>query len=372
MIIKKRDGSIQAFDPQKIVDAIILSGAGENVALDIADFITLHISDGISIFEIEKLVEESLINLGETDAAREYISYRAKRAAERQMESPLFKSVAGVLAQNNPEVTKENGNIDGKTLAASRHILAGEMSKALAQQTLPQEVIDAHDTGAIHFHDMNFWGNSWTNCCLVDLPNMLKGFTLGGAAIETPRSINTAASVIGQILANVSSNQYGGTSLPNIDVILEPYAFISYEKHLKTAKEYGVAKPEIYARDLTIREIQAACQALEYECNSAHNNAAQSPFTTISFGTTTSWVGREIQKAILDVRIKGLGKDGITAIFPKLIFFYDEKLHKKGARNYDIKKLALACSAKRMYPDWVSVKNNLEITGSSKPVTPMG
>lgn len=370
-MIKKRDGSTQVFDPSKIIDAVILSGASEEAADYIAEYVKQALIPEMTVFEIESLVEDLLLE-SDTKAAHEYISYRAKRAAERQLETPLFKSVLSVLAQNNPEITKENANIDGKTLAASRHILAGEMSKALAEQTLPIEVLDAHNSGAIHFHDMNFWGNSWTNCCLVDLKNMLKGFTLGGASIETPKSINTAASVIGQILANVSSNQYGGTSLPNIDVILEPYGFVSYEKHLRTAKAYGIALPETYARDLTIMEIGAACQALEYECNSAHNNAAQSPFTTISFGTTTSWVGREIQKAILNTRIKGLGKDGITAIFPKLIFFYDKKLHKKGATNYDIKKLALACSAKRMYPDWVSVKNNLEITGSSKPVTPMG
>ena len=264
VMIKKRDGSLQKADLEKVFDAVILSGTSENIAERVTNIVSEHLFDGISVYEIEHIVEEELLKV-DSDAAHEYISYRAKRAAERQLETPLFKSVLSVLAQNNPEITRENANIDGKTLAASRHILAGEMSKALAQQTLPQEVLDAHDSGAIHFHDMNFWGNSWTNCCLVDLPNMLKGFTLGGASIETPKSINTAASVIGQILANVSSNQYGGTSLPNIDVILEPYGFVSYEKHLKTAKAYGIALPETYARDLTIKEIGAACQALEYE-----------------------------------------------------------------------------------------------------------
>ena len=151
-MIKKRDGSLQKFNQQKIIDAVILSGASEEAADYIAEYVKQALIPEMTVFEIESLVEDLLLEL-DTKAAHEYISYRAKRAAERQIETPLFKSVLSVLAQNNPEVTKENANIDGKTLAASRHILAGEMSKALAQQTLPQEVLDAHDSGAIHFHD---------------------------------------------------------------------------------------------------------------------------------------------------------------------------------------------------------------------------
>ena len=373
-MIKKRDGSFQTFDSSKITDAIILAGASEDTANDVADFVSQHIFDGISIFEIEKLVEESLIRLEETEAAREYISYRAKRATEREMQSSLFQDITGIINKTNHAVLKENGNTDASALPAQRDLTAGEVAKVFAKHMLPEDVYEAHERGAIHYHDMTFApANKWTNCCLVDVKGMLKnGFELGGASIESPKSIEVAASVIAQIIAQVSSHQYGGTTVANIDEVLEPYGFMSYEKHLKVAKAYGILLPEAYAKDLTIKNCYDACQSLEYEINSLFNSHAQSPFTTVSFGQTTSWVGREIQKAILNVRIKGLGKDGVTAIFPKLVFIHDKKLHKKDAPNYDIKQLALKCSAKRMYPDWLSANNNMSITGASKPITSMG
>lgn len=374
-MIKKRDGSFQAFNKQKIVDAILLSGAEDDVAEEIADHIEQHIFEGISIFEIEQLVEESLIRLEDVDAAREYISYRSKRATEREVGSKLFQDVSGIINRTNADAIKENGNTDASALPAQRDLTAGEVAKAFARHILPSDVLEAHEQGAIHYHDLTFApASKWTNCCLIDAKNMLKqGFTLGGADIESPKSSLVCASVISQIIAQVSSHQYGGTSVANIDEILEPYGFLSYEKHLRTAETYGIPLPGIYAMDLTIKEIYDACQSLEYEINSLFNSHAQSPFTTISFGRTTSWVGREIQKAILKVRIKGLGKNGITPIFPKLVFFHDDNINgKPGTPNYDIKQLALECSAKRLYPDWISTKNNSSITGSSVPVTPMG
>lgn len=375
MIIKKRDGSTQLFQKAKIIDAIILSGATDGIAEEIADHVEQHTFEGISIFEIEQLVEECLIDLGETEAAREYISYRSKRATEREVSSKLFQDISGIINRTNEAVLKENGNTDASALPAQRDLTAGEIAKAFAKHVLPSDVMEAHEQGTIHYHDMTFApASKWTNCCLVDIKGMLsKGFELGGASIESPKSIAVAAAVVSQIIAQVSSHQYGGTSIANIDEVLEPYGFISYEKHLKVAKAYNIENPEVYAKALTITEINGAAQSLEFECNSLFNSHAQSPFTTISFGRTTSWVGREIQKAILKVRIKGLGKNGVTAIFPKLVFFHDDNINgKPGTPNYDIKQLALECSAKRLYPDWISTKNNMDITGSSVPVTPMG
>ena len=372
-MIKKRDGSLQVFQKQKIIDAVILSGASEEAADYIADYVKQALIPEMSVFEIEQLVEELLLEL-DTKAAHEYISYRAKRATEREMQSALFQDITGIINKTNHAVLKENGNTDASALPAQRDLTAGEVAKILAKHILPEDVYEAHATGAIHYHDMTFApANKWTNCCLVDIKGMLEcGFELGGASIESPKSIEVAASVIAQIIAQVSSHQYGGTTVANIDEVLEPYGFMTYEKHLKVAKAYGISLPETYARDLTIKNCYDACQSLEYEINSLFNSHAQSPFTTVSFGQTTSWVGREIQKAILNVRLKGLGKDGVTAIFPKLVFIYDEKLHKDGAQNHDIKQLALRCSAKRMYPDWLSAKNNMSITGASKPITSMG
>ena len=373
-MIKKRDGSLQKFDMQKIVDAVILSGASEDIADYVANYIKQAFIPEMSVFEIEQLVEELLLEV-DTKAAHEYIGYRAKRAAHREMQSSLFQDINGIISKTNEAVLKENGNTDSGALPAQRDLTAGEIAKAFARHILPQEVMDAHQKGTIHYHDLIFAPmNKWTNCCLVDVKGMLsKGFTLGGAEIESPKSANVCASVVSQIIAQVSSHQYGGTTVANIDKVMEPYAFMSYEKHLKTAKTYGIPLPEAYAKDLTIKEIYDAMQALEYEINSLFNSHAQSPFTTISFGTTTSWVGQAVQESILRIRMKGLGKNGITPIFPKLVFICDDEINgKPGAPNYYIKQLAVKCSSERMYPDWLSAKNNKDITGSSVPVTSMG
>ena len=372
-MIRKRDGSLQRFNKQKIIDAVILSGASEEAADYIAEYVKQALIPEMTVFEIERLVEDLLLEL-DTKAAHEYISYRSKRMAEREIKSKLFQDIYGIVEKTNEAVLKENGNTDSGALPAQRDLTAGEVAKAIAKHILPTDVLTAHENGTIHYHDLTFApASKWTNCCLVDIKGMLeKGFELGGASIESPNSIGVAASVISQIIAQVSSHQYGGTTVANIDEILEPYGFKSYEKHLKVAEAYDIALPTSYAKDRTIKDILDACQSLEYEINSLFNSHAQSPFTTVSFGKSTSWIGREIQKAILKVRIKGLGKNGVTAIFPKLVFIYDEKLHKKGAPNYDIKQLAIKCSAKRMYPDWLSAKNNMSITGASQPITSMG
>lgn len=212
------------------------------------------------------------------------------------------------------------------------------------------------------------------NCCLVDVMGMFEhGFTLGSAAITTPKSAGVAANVIAQIVNQVSSSNYGGTTIDHIDSLLEPYIKASYEKHLKTASEYGIQNPDLYARNLTEKEVEDAAQSLEYEVNSLINSSAQVPFVTVAFGMSKSWEGRAIQKAILKQRMKGLG-NGVIAIFPKLNFYVEEGLNlKKEDPNYDIKQLALQCMTKAIYPDIISVKNIKKITGfTEKPISSMG
>lgn len=156
-----------------------------------------------------------------------------------------------------------------------------------------------------------------TNCCLVDVKGMLRdGFKLGNAVIDSPKSIQTAAAQISQIIANVASSQYGGTSVNRIDEVLAPYAELNYAKHMKDAEEWVAAeKREAYARAKTAKDIYDAMQSLEYEINTLFTSNGQTPFTTFGFGLGEDWYAREIQKAILQNRIKGLGKEGRTAIF---------------------------------------------------------
>ena len=198
------------------------------------------------------------------------------------------------------------------------------------------------------------------------------GFKIGNAEVESPKSIQTATAQISQIIANVASSQYGGCSADRIDEVLAPYAEKNYQKHLADAKEWVLPeKQEDYAWSKTQKDIYDAMQSLEYEINTLFTSNGQTPFTSLGFGLGTNRFEREIQKAILEIRIKGLGSEHRTAIFPKLIFTLKRGLNlEPGTPNYDIKQLALECATKRMYPDVLSYDKIVELTGSFK--VPMG
>ena len=213
-----------------------------------------------------------------------------------------------------------------------------------------------------------------TNCCLIDFKGMLKeGFRMGNADIESPKSIQTAAAQIAQIIANVASCQYGGCSADRIDELLAPYAKLNYKKHLKDAERWieDQSKHESYAFSKTKKDIYDAMQSLEYEVNTLFTSNGQTPFVTFGFGLGQTELEREIQKAILKIRIRGLGVEQRTAIFPKLVFALKRGVNLYSEDpNYDIKQLALECATKRMYPDILSYDKIVELTGSFK--VPMG
>lgn len=276
------------------------------------------------------------------------------------------------LINEDKSVTNENGNKDSKVFNTKRDLLAGIVAKNYAlENILPKHIAESHIKGEIHFHDLDYSPFfSEFNCMLIDYEGMLKnGFTIGNADVERPKSIATATALMAQIVANVSSNIYGGTTFSRVDEVLEPYAKISYLKHLKEAEKWieDREKQEEYAKHMTSVEIHDSMQSLEYEINTLFNSNGQTPFLSINFGLGTSWLSREIQKAILEIRIEGLGKEHKTAVFPKLLFTI-----KKGVNfyptdpNYDIKQLALECSTKRMYPDVLNYDKIVEITGDFK------
>ena len=288
--------------------------------------------------------------------------------------SEIYKKIRE-LQEMNPTVANENANKNAEVFNTKRDLLAGVVSKEYAlTHLLPHDIAYAHQEGIIHFHDLDYFPMiPYFNCMLIDFEGMLKnGFRMGTAPIESPKSINTAAALVGQIVANVSSNMYGGTSFNRADEVLEPYAKLTYEKWLATGKEYmSNDDAEVFALSMTKKSIYDAMQSLEYELNTLYNSNGQTPFFTLNFGLGTSWYAREIQKAILNIRIKGLGKDGKTPVFPKLVFTLKDGVNLKPTDpNYDIKKLALECTSKRMYPDIVNYDKIVEITGDFK--APMG
>lgn len=194
-------------------------------------------------------------------------------------------------------ILNENANKNGTVIATGRDLIAGAISKEYAlHKLLPTHVATAHQKGWIHFHDLDYTLAGYYNCMLIDFPRMLsQGFKMGGAMIEPPKSIRTAAEVIPQIIINVASNIYGGVSAHKIDEILEPYAEKTYQKHLKNAKQWVPEnKQEQYATTQTIKEIYDSAQSLEYELNSAFNSNGQTPFVSFSFGLTTTRWGKEI------------------------------------------------------------------------------
>ena len=334
-------------------------------------------------------------------------------------------SVIDNYCGHDEKIMDENANKDSKVFATQRDLLAGAISKEYAlEKLLPKNVAEAHKKGWIHFHDLDYVLNAsggLFNCMLIDFPGMLAhGFTLGDAEITTPKSLRTAGEIIPQIIANVSSNVYGGVSAHRIDEFLEPYAVISYRKTLKKnfarmAEFEGVVLTEneidsladYYASQIeqtdnefkiefidakktdfklsektiqftvdiskkdVIKEVFDTFQSLEFEISSLFSSNGQTPFVTFNFGLSTGFWGREIQKAILQNRIEGLGPEKRTAVFPKLVYTLKEGHNlKPGDPNYDIKRLAVECSTKRIYPDILSYEKVMEIYGTF--VSPMG
>lgn len=283
----------------------------------------------------------------------------------------LIDNVHGIIdGLAEDELLFNNANKPSERFPTQRDFIAGEISKYMISQEMPAKLWEAHESGKIHFHDADYGILGMTNCCLVALGSMLEnGLRVGNAEISTPKSITTAAAVTAQILTQVSSHQYGGTSVDRIDEVLAVYVRKSYNKHHSFAKRWlkDDAKASVMATELTEKETYDACQALEYEINTMFNSNGQSPFITFGFGLGESWEARLVQKCILRVRMKGLGVNKRTAVFPKLVYVLKDGLNKlPGDPNYDIKQLSVECTANRMYPDYISYERVVEVTGDYK------
>lgn len=371
----KRDGTPSSFYAYKIDLVLDALDADEQTrhSVDLAIFNALMGNHEVQTSTIADLFVAGLKAAGHDDLAKQYRDYRqADERAFAEATNPQHKLEQ--LFGRKDTVVHENANKDSRVFNTQRDLEAGVVSRVLGLRMLPEVVAKAHLRGDIHWHDLDYSPvTPETNCCLIDFDEMFKhGFKIGNAWVSSPRSIQTATAQMSQIIANVASLQYGGCSANRIDQLLEPYAKINYEKHMADAKKWiAPDKREEFAREKTKKDIYDAMQALEYEINTLYSSQGQTPFTTINFGLGTSWISREIQKAILQIRIKGLGKEHRTAIFPKLIFTIKRGLNlNPGDPNYDIKQLALECSTKRMYPDLLMYDKIKEITGSFK--TPMG
>lgn len=311
----------------------------------------------------------------------------------------------GGLFGGDETKTKENANKDARLFSTFRDLEAGEVSRFYALQQLPERVSGAHVSGDIHFHDLDYTvPGGMFNCMLVDLPFILsrEDFPIGNTRVNRVRSVETATDLIPQIAAQVSVGQYGGQTYSKLDEVLEPYVMYTYRRELaralenatRVAAEMGVAGVEPLDKsvallvasgerdrmaagvgekiwDMSVTEakkrtesiVYDSMEGVEYALNTVQGNG-QTPFVTISFGLSTSWAGRVVQKAILKVRINGYGAQSKTPVFPKLVYMLKEGVNMRpGDPNYDVKRLALYCASKRIYPDFQSVDNTVRDLG---------
>ncbi|QCA05741.1 anaerobic ribonucleoside-triphosphate reductase [Pantoea vagans] len=380
-VVIKRDGCRTGFDAQRIEQAVVAAAQAAGVddaawCAQVAERVALRLADRpeVAIREIQCAVEETLMAGPYPQLARAYIEYRHDRDVARDRQSQLHHAIRGLVDQTNAALLNENANKDSKVIPTQRDLLAGIVAKHYAQQQiLPRDIVLAHERGEIHYHDLDYSPFfPMFNCMLIDLKGMLtNGFKMGNAEIEPPKSIATATAVTAQIIAQVASHIYGGTTINRIDEVLAPFVEQSYARHLTIAEQWHIPQAEQYARQRTEKECYDAFQSLEYEVNTLHTANGQTPFVTFGFGLGTDWAARLIQQSILRNRLAGLGKNRKTAVFPKLVFSIREGVNRRaGDVNYDIKQLALECASKRMYPDILNYDQVVKVTGSFK--TPMG
>lgn len=387
MRVIKRDGRHVAFDDQKIYDALIKAetkihgtidplahGRIQSIVERVDAELAQRFTDNVKIYEIQNIVEHILLESNEYELAEEYINYRTQRDFSRSKATDINFTI-GKLINKDQSVVNENANKDSDVFNTQRDLTAGIVGKSIGLKMLPPHVANAHQKGDIHYHDLDYHPYTpMTNCCLIDFEGMLNnGFKIGNADVESPKSIQTATAQISQIIANVASSQYGGCSADRVDELLAPFARLNYEKHMKDAEEWidNPERREEFAKQKTRKDIYDAMQSLEYEINTLFTSNGQTPFTSLGFGLGTDWFEREIQKAILQIRINGLGIEKRTAIFPKLIFTLRRGVNLEATDpNYDVKQLALECATKRMYPDILNYDRLIELTGSFK--VPMG
>ena len=395
MKVIKRDGKKVDFDPNKIVVAISKANreviGNEKASIQNINYIVEAIEKlGLNEIGIEKIqdqIERKLMELGKYELAKRYMLYREKRSIIRQTNT-TDESILSLIRNTNKEVSKENSNKNAILLSTQRDLIAGEVSKDIVDRLLlPERIVKAHKEGVLHFHDKDYFIQPMFNCCLVNIKDMLDNETvMNGKKIETPKSFQVACTVMTQIIAAVASNQYGGQSV-NI-AHLGKYLRKTYDKYYKKYYNHFLEEgksekeAETLAKDFAEmrkqEDLVAGIQTVQYQINTLMTTNGQSPFVTLFMhiveGDEYEKEVAEIIEEILKQRIQGIkNSEGhyITPAFPKLIYVLDECNNLSGGKYDYITKLAVKCSAKRLYPDYISAKKMREIY-EGNVFSPMG
>ena len=389
MKIIKRNGAEENFDPMKIRNAVL--GANGNVEresdrLDPEQIAAIvldverkcrEMNRAVAVEEIQELVETAIMEKGAFEVAKKYIRYRYTRTLVRQANTTDNK-ILSLIECNNEEVKQENANKNPTVNSVQRDYMAGEVSKDITKRLLlPQDVVEAHEQGIIHFHDTDYYAQHMHNCDLVNLEDMLQnGTVISGTMIEKPHSFSTACNIATQIIAQVASNQYGGQSISLTH--LAPFVQVSREKIRRDVeaevRALGVEPNEAAVSKIVEKrlreEIRKGVQTIQYQVVTLMTTNGQAPFVTVFMYLNEARNAQEkkdlavIIEEALEQRYQGVKNEKgvwITPAFPKLIYVLEEDNIHEGDEYYYLTELAARCTARRMVPDYISEKKMLEL-----------
>ena len=378
MKIVKRDGHIVDYDPEKIRVAIGKANnevkGKEKASKEEIEEIIRYIEDlnkkRILVEDIQDIIEEKLMEFDKYQLAKKYITYRYTRALVRKANT-TDKSIKELIEGENEYWNSENSNKNAQVVTTQRDYLAGITSTDITRRfLLPEDIVEAHDKGIIHFHDADYFAqNALHNCELINLDDMLQnGTVINGVMIEKPHRFITAATIATQIILAVTSSSYGGATVSLTH--LAPFVRLSYEKYLKKYKERNLSEEECkeFAMQDTRKEVEDGVQTFNYQVNSMTNTNGQAPFLSVCMylGETDEYK-EELAMVIeefLKQRILGFKNEKgvyITPAFPKLLYILEEDNIHEDSKYWYLTKLAAECTAKRMVPDYISEKMMLEL-----------
>ena len=367
----KRNGEVVEFDRKKIESAILKAmkhGSGI-LKEDIAEKISKEIEaeskskKTLTIHQIETIVYSKLINYNQELTAKAYEGYRAVQSFKRKINT-TDDSIIGLLNRTNEEVINENSNKNGILASTQRDLIAGEVSKDIARRKLiPAHIVQAHDEGVLHYHDMDYSMQSIHNCMLINLEDMLQnGTVINNKLVEKPKSFSTACTIVTQIIAQIASGQYGGNSITIKHIA--PFLRETYNKYYKKyILEFDGTVATKLAEDRMLEELKSGIQTIRYQLSTLHTSNGQSPFSTIYLEIEE---GHEYEREMALIceemirqRLEGMKNykgQNIGEEFPKLVYLLDEHNCLEGGKYDYITKLAAKCSAKRLVPDYQSAK----------------
>ncbi|MFR4998101.1 MAG: anaerobic ribonucleoside-triphosphate reductase, partial [Clostridium paraputrificum] len=388
MEVIKRDGSIVEFNKHKIREAILKAmkyGSGiylPDIAKLIANDAEKYFKDENetpTIYKIESYVYERLVHYGQSITAKSYEGYRAVQSFKRNINT-TDESILGLIQKTNEDVLKENSNKNSVIAATQRDLIAGEVSKDISRRRLiPPHLVQAHDEGAIHWHDMDYTLSPIFNCCLINLEDMLNnGTVINDKLVESPKSFGTACTVTTQIIAQVASNQYGGQSITIKH--LAKFLRVTYDKYYKfyMEKYNNEELAKDLANDMKMKDLRDGVQTIRYQLSTLQTTNGQAPFSTIYLEIEEGNEYEEemalICEEMIKQRLEGMknykGQE-IGEAFPKLVYLLDEHNCLEGGKYDYITKLAAECTAKRLVPDYQSAKiMRMNYEGNTFP--PMG